>query len=246
MLGFAELSNRFGDEVDYWRRQQITPHLLWRIHLHKYCTLTSVCQVWLWEHDGYEELFVWDNSRNCRFLQDYAIFSVPIKKRLRTNNFQHIGLNQQTLEGMFGLDSITVCLKRSVTHRRGRDEDSGDKNRQRELFSPTNLNGSGSSQPAGTHEISVDCCNPSHLLAHGDLCQCVWIWVYRRDLASCNNSSREERAGKQRALGWCFYLMEYLHFQVYEYMDWVLVGFTDLHYADVLKPHIVLQFLSLL
>lgn len=90
-----------------------------------------------------------------------------------------------------------------MTHRRGREEDSWDKNRQRELFSPTNLNGSGSSQPAGTYEISFDCCNPSHVLAHGDLCECVCIWVYSRDLASCNNSSREEkeRWTKQRALG---------------------------------------------
>lgn len=72
-------------------------------------------------------------------------------------------------------------------------EDSRDKNRQRELFSPTNLNGSGSLQPAGTHEILFDCCNPSHLLTHGDLCECVCVWVCSWDLASCDNSGREER-----------------------------------------------------
>lgn len=59
-----------------------------------------------------------------------------------------------------------------------RGEDSGDKNRQRELFSPTNLNGCGSSEPAGTHEILFDCCNPSHLLTHRDVCECICIWVY--------------------------------------------------------------------
>lgn len=78
-----------------------------------------------------------------------------------------------------------------------RGEDSGDKNRQRELFSPTNLNGSGSSQPAGTHEILFDCCNPSHLVTHRDLCECVCIWVYSWDLASCETSGREERDAEE-------------------------------------------------
>lgn len=73
-----------------------------------------------------------------------------------------------------------------------RGEDSWDKNRQRELFSPTNLNGSGSSQPAGTHEILFDCCNPSHLLTHRDVCVCVF-GVYSWDLASCDNTGREKR-----------------------------------------------------
>lgn len=74
-----------------------------------------------------------------------------------------------------------------------RGEDNGDKNRQRELFSPTNLNGSGSSQPAGTHEILFDCCNPSHLVTHRDVCECMCIWVYSWDSASCDNSGREKR-----------------------------------------------------
>lgn len=80
---------------------------------------------------------------------------------------------------MFVLLQTRVCHSRlrAVTHCRG------DRNR-REPFSPTNLNGSGSSQPAGTHEILFDCCNPSHLVTHGDVCECVCVWVYSWDVAS--------------------------------------------------------------
>lgn len=73
-----------------------------------------------------------------------------------------------------GPECVTSGLgtERDSSERRG--EDSGDKNRQRELLSPTNLNGSGSLQPAGTHEILFDCCNPSHLLTHGEVCEFVF------------------------------------------------------------------------
>ena len=54
-----------------------------------------------------------------------------------------------------------------------KEEESGDRNRQREPFFSTKLNGFGSSQPSGTHEILFDCCNPSLLLTLGD----VWVSV---------------------------------------------------------------------
>lgn len=86
---------------------------------------------------------------------------------------------------------FTLETERDSSEMRG--EDSGDKNRQRELFSPPNLNGSGSSQPAGTHEILFDCCNPSHLLTHRGMCEWMCIWLYSWDLASCDSSGRQKR-----------------------------------------------------
>lgn len=99
---------------------------------------------------------------------------------------------------------ISACHIRLGTERdssESREKDSRDKNRQRELFSPTNLNGSGSLQPTGAHEILFDCCNPSHLLTHRDMCECIRIWVFRRDVASYDISGRAERVRDKKALG---------------------------------------------
>lgn len=97
---------------------------------------------------------------------------------------------------VFVLLQIRVCHSRFENRAwllQRRVEDRGDKNRQRAQFSPTNLNGSGFSQPAGTHEILFDCCNPSHLLTHRDVCECVCVWVYSWDMASCDDRGREKK-----------------------------------------------------
>ena len=122
--------------------------------------------------------------------------------------------------------------ERDSSERRG--EGSGDKNRQRDLFSPTNLNGSGSSQPAGTHEILFDCCNPSHLLTHRDVCECICIWVCSWDLASCDNSGREKREREKSFRVMLLFNGIFFHFLVHQHLKIYMnchVGLINSHSA---------------
>lgn len=99
-----------------------------------------------------------------------------------------------------------------------RGEESRDKNRQRELFSPTNLNGSGSSQPAGTHEILFDCCNPSHLLTHRDVCESMCVFGYTVGTWPPVTTVTERREHS--------YLVEYFYLSVHQHLQMLMkVGF---------------------
>lgn len=97
-------------------------------------------------------------------------------------------------------------------------EDRGDKNRQRAQFSPTNLNGSGFSQPAGTHEILFDCCNPSHLLTHRGMC--VSVFVFGNTVGTWPHAMTEaERRSKGKSfkvMGF-FFLLTFIYIRIYKY-----------------------------